>query len=188
MGWVFAVWYPEGRRAGTSTWPSVMLFSGMLLNLVLHVPAGCRSYPTDAEQSLLHAAGVSVIVADEEESLATTCLPIIHPVRLEGGASTLHVDGTSRIWLRGDRATLFDRAETLPAKAYIASLPAGGAASEPALRRSCMLAWQLTRLGCAALVLPWTELEAAVASDGWSRVTSQLTRMRQPEWTMIHGG
>lgn len=185
-----------------------MLFGGggsALLNLALHVPASATC-PTDTEQLLLRAAGVSAIIVDTEAVVTT--LPVVLSAAAEqellvgGGAARgrrswtmeqeLLVDGTRWLWLRGDRKYVIDRAAGLSAerRRFIASLPSGRAASESAIRRSCILAWQLHDAGCSALVLPWPELEvaAATADSGWDGIAEQLVRMRRPEWTAIHGG
>ena len=163
------------------------------LNLVVHVPASCATFPTLDQQQLMHDAGVSAIIA-ESEGTAATCLPV---VRQAAADQLLLADGTRWRWLRGDRASLLNRAAALSESegfnvAFVASLPVGGAVSEAALRRSSILAWQLhaTR-GCRAIVLPWSELEnaaAATGADGWECVAEQLMRMRRPAWTMVHGG
>ena len=170
-----------------------MLFAGRLLSLALHVPQSCGTFPAGNEQALLRAAGVSAIIADGERAATSASLPIV-PSAAE--ADELIVDGSRWLWLRGHRSSLLEQAAALPAAAlsagFIASLPSGGAASESALQRSCILAWQLHAAhGCRAVVLPWAELEAAAAaagSGGWDRVAAQLTRMQRPTWTVIQGG
>ena len=101
--------------------------------------------------------------------------------------------------VRRDLLKSANMTETALARAYppavythyqLASLPRGGAASEAALRRSSVLAYQLfSTHRCSAIVLPWAELEAAAAgSGGWDGVCVQLERMRKPGWTVIQGG
>jgi hypothetical protein len=163
-----------------------MLFSGSLLNLALHVPVSCSTTPNAAQQSVLRAAGMSSIIT--ETSMEAACLPVIH----SPSADELVVDEMRWMWLRGDRASLLDRAAGMGGAPFIASCPKGGASSESALKRSCILAWQLKATHrCSAFVLPWPELEAAAdaaGSDGWHRIAAQLTRMQNPTWTMVHGG
>lgn len=176
-----------------------MLLAGPLLKLMLHVPPGCGTFPCSAEQSLLYKAGVSGIIADVEQDAAGSELPIV-PIIAGRNADELMVDGKPWLWLHGNRASLLTRAASLRSESigartsFIASLPTGGASSESALRQSCILAWQLhSTHRCRAIVLSWPELvEAAAAANGsdsgWDSVAVLLTRMRQSEWTTIHGG
>ena len=163
-----------------------MVFSGPLLNLALHVPAGCITFPGATEQALLREAGVSTIIADSAGT-ATTCIPVV--ALSEVADELLLNDGSRRPWLRGDRASLLERAAAA-SPGFAASLPRGSAASKSQLRRSCLLAWQLHAThGCRTLVLLWPELEAAAEDSGdWDSIAAQLTRMRQPTWSVIQGG
>lgn len=165
------------------------LLAGWRLHLMLHVPAGCGTFPDGEAELLLRASGVSAIVTDRERGTITTCLPIVQ----YDATDELAVDGRRWLWLHGDRVTLLERAAALssPKPGYVASLPYGGAASVSALRRSSTLAWQLhTTHRCRAVLLSWPELEAAADADegGWEAIASRLKRMRNTTWTVIQGG
>lgn len=176
----------------------MVVLAGPALHLLLHVPAGCSTFPARSEQSILP---VSAIVAnDAPAGVGDDCLPI---VPICGNAEELQLpDGNSYLWLRGDRAFLLERAAALrstettsrPSQGgLIASLPIGACSSVSELSRAAILAWQLhTTYRCRAVVLPWPELEAAAAAaadiGGWDAIACQLIRMREPEWTVIQGG
>ncbi len=180
--------------ATDETGPPVAADAGELLagarpHLMLHVPAGCGTFPDGEAQARLRAAGVRAIVADRARGAARLRVVVGDATRGE-----LVVDGRRWLWLRGDRATLLERAAALPSPkpGYIASLPSGGAASESALRRSRTFVWQMSATHrCRAIVLPWPELEAAAGAageGGWDAIASHLKRMRNPTWTVIQGG
>ena len=191
--------YNDEERLGEPTKTADRaFFMSQKLNLVVHVPPGFTTYPTAAEQLLLQQAGVRAIIAAAEGAVASH-LPVVRSAAAE---ELVLVDGTRWLWLRGARASLLESAAALPERAgynsnsgfsfgFVASVPSGAAASEAALRRSCILAWQLhaTR-GCKAIILPWPELEAAAAASGtgWDGIAEQLTRMCNPTWISIQGG
>ena len=147
-----------------------MLFSDSgILTLLVHVTAPCTTLPdasrlgatffTSADAALPASVMRATAESDDFWSL-----------------NDAHV-----AWLRGDFLTLQAAADTLPpATAWMASLPAGSAATTAALHASAVDVWRLRTAGCSAIVLPLDELSAAAAASDWDAVAQELSRLRRP--------
>ena len=166
--------------------------------------------PSHTAELALRAAGVSgLIVRDETWTAASDGgLPVLWARDLDDETALVGSSGAVEwraAWLgrsaSASATELQEAAAELPAtQQWMASLPAGAAASLPALRRATLDAWMLrTVAGCGAIVLSFDELcSAAVGGgggggaeallpldgeetlEGWAPVVRELARMRRP--------
>ena len=179
--------------------------------LALFVVAAAHR-PSHTAELALRAAGVSGLIVRDKTGTAESGggLPVLWADDLGDETALVGSSGAVKwraAWLgRAASASssaleLQEAAAELPAtQQWMASLPAGAAASLPALRRATLDAWMLrTVAGCGAIVLSFDELRRAAAGgggvvgaetswppgeeeslEGWAPVVRELARMRRP--------